>query len=131
MRTRQVSAQEIPTALGANDDQESLVIIIKKITKEELKKHEKTIDKMMKLHLQSTNKRLDKISKEVIEVMKSLEFTQSTHDEELGTVKSDIKKLASDIKELENDLLDHNEVLEKLIELEDRLRRNSLCILTA
>ena len=131
MRTRQVSAQEIPTALGANDDQEALVIIIKKITKEELKKHEKTIDKMMKLHLQSTNKRLDKISKEVIEVMKSLEFTQSTHDEELGTVKSDIKKLASDMKELENDLLDHNEVLEKLIELEDRLRRNNLCILTA
>ena len=51
MRTRQVSAQEIPTALGANDDQESLVIIIKKITKEELKKHEKMIDKMIKLHL--------------------------------------------------------------------------------
>ena len=63
--------------------------------------------------------------------MKSLEFTQSTHDEVLGTFKSDIKELASGNKELENDLLDHNEVLEKLTELEDRLRRNNLCILTA
>ena len=54
---------------------------------------------MIKLHLQSTNERLDKISMDVIEVTKSLEFTQSMFDEELDTVKYDIKKLASDIKE--------------------------------
>ena len=59
---------------------------------------------MIKLHLQSKNERLDKISKDVTEVTKSLEFTQSTLYEELGTVKNNIKKLASDMKELENDL---------------------------
>ena len=41
----------------------------------------------IKLHLQSTNESLDKISMDVIEVTKSLEFTQSTLDGELGTVK--------------------------------------------
>ena len=58
--------------------------------------------------------------------MKSLEFSKSTLDEQLGTVKDNIKKLASDMKELENDLLDSNEVLEKLIELEGRSQRNNL-----
>ena len=67
---------------------------------------------MIKLHLQSTKERLDKISKGVIHVTTSLEFTKSTLYKELGTVKNDIKKLASDMKELENDLLDPNEVSE-------------------
>ena len=85
---------------------------IKKIIKEEFDKHEKNIDEMIKLHLQSTKERLDKISKDVIHVTTSLEFTKSTLYKELGTVKNDIKKLASDMKELENDLLDPNEVSE-------------------
>ena len=67
---------------------------------------------MIKLHLQSTKERLDKISKDVIHVTTSLEFTKSTLYKELGTVKNDIKKLASDMKELESDLLDPNEVSE-------------------
>ena len=64
-------------------------ITIKKIILEEFVKHEKKIDEIMKLHLQSPNKHLDKISMDVIE---------------LGTVKNIIKKLASNMKELENDL---------------------------
>ena len=123
---QQASAQETPTTSGASDDQEDLVISIKKIIKEEFYKHEKKIDEMIKLHLQSTNKRLDKISKDVIEVTKNLEFTQSMFNEELGTVKNDSNKLASNVKELENNLLDPNEVSEKIIELEDSLQRNNV-----
>ena len=126
-RTRQAGAQETPTTSGTNDDQEDLVITIKKIVKEEFDKHEKKIDEMIKLYLQSTNEHLDKISI-VIEVTKSLGFTQSTLNEELSTVKNDIKKLASDMKELEKNLLNPNKVLEKLIELEDRSQRNNLHI---
>lgn len=58
--------------------------------------------------------------------MKSLEFSKSTLDEQLGTAKDNIKKLASDMEQLENDLLDPNEVLEKLIELEGRSQKNNL-----
>ena len=43
-------------------------------------------------------------------------------DEELGTVKNDIKKLASDMKELEKDLSDPNEISEKLMRRESRSR---------
>lgn len=59
---------------------------------------------------------------------KSLEFTQSKHDEELGTGKNDIKKLAYDMIELENNLLGPSEVSEKLLELENRSQRKNLCI---
>ena len=45
-------------------------------------------------------------------------------DEELATVKYDIKKSASDMNKWKNDLLDPNEVLEKILELEDRSQRN-------
>ena len=88
-------------------------ITIKKIILEEFVKHEKKIDEIIKLHLQSPNKHLDKISMDVIE---------------LGTVKNIIKKLASNMKESEKDLLDPNEVSEKLTELEGRLQRNNPCI---
>ena len=112
VQTRQASSQETPTISGPNSDQEDIVITIKKIIKERFDKHGKKIDEMIKLHLQSTNERLHKISKDVIEVTKSLEFTQSTQGEELGNVKNDIEKLALDMKELENDLSDPNEVSE-------------------
>ena len=112
VQTRQASSQETPTTSGPNSDQEDIVITIKKIIKERFDKHGKKIDEMIKLHLQSTNERLHKISKDVIEVTKSLEFTQSTQGEELGCVKNDIEKLALDMKELENDLSDPNEVSE-------------------
>ena len=108
VQTRQASSQETPTTSGPNSDQEDIVITIKKIIKERFDKHGKKIDEMIKLHLQSTNERLHKISKDVIEVTKSLEFTQSTQGEELGSVKNDIEKLALDMKELENDLSDPN-----------------------
>ena len=98
VRTRQASAQETPTTPGVNDGQKGLVITIKKNIEDEFDKQEKEIDEMIKLQLQSKNKRLDKISKDVNEVTKSLKFTQRTLDEELGTVKNDIKKLASDKK---------------------------------
>ena len=112
VQTRQASSQETPTTSGPNSDQEDIVITIKKIIKERFDKHGKKIDEMIKLYLQSTNERLHKISKDVIEVTKSLEFTQSTQGEELGSVKNDIEKLALDMKELENDLSDPNEVSE-------------------
>ena len=63
MQTRQASAQELLQILGANDDQEDLVITIKNINEEEFEKHGEKIDDMVKLHWQSTKERLDKISK--------------------------------------------------------------------
>ena len=74
--------------------------------------------------MQSTNNLLDKTFVEVVEIRKSLKFTQNKLNEELKSVKKDITKIKSEIKELIGSLL----VFEKLIELEDRSQRNNLPI---
>ena len=76
--------------------------------------------------MEAVNVRLYKISEEVDEITKSLEFTQNKSDEELAIVKNNIKKVKSDVKEITEDLLDPYKVSSKLIELEDRSPRNNL-----
>ena len=44
MQTRKASVQELLQILGTNDDQEDLVITIKKINAEEFEKHGKKVD---------------------------------------------------------------------------------------
>ena len=87
VRTRNASVQETPptSRKEMNEDEESLSDIIRQIVKEELAPHEKPI----KAHssLKATNERLDKIATEMGELSKTLEFTQSQLDEELGSAK--------------------------------------------
>ena len=76
-----------------NENKESLYDIIRQIVNKELPEHEKTIEALINSNLQATNERLDKIATEMGELSKSLEFTQSQLDEELGRLKKDITKL--------------------------------------
>ena len=87
-----------------------------------------TMWKIIKTHLENTNNQLDRISQEIFEITKSLEFTQGQLDEELKKKKNDIGKLQAGIKKLDEDLLDPDLVTEKLIELKDRSRQNNLRI---
>ena len=57
-----------------------------------------------------------------------MKFTQKKFDEELFQVKKEIKNLKTEVKAIEDDLLNADEVSAKLIELEDRSRRNNLRI---
>ena len=50
------------------------------------------------------------------------------NDEELFQVKKEIKNLKTEVKAIEDDLLNADEASAKLIELEDRSRRNNLRI---
>lgn len=68
----------------------------------------------MKFQLQNTIEHLDEISNEVLEITKSLEFTQEKLDEELVIVKNDISKIKSDMQVLKDDLLYPNELPKKL-----------------
>ena len=68
----------------------------------------------MKFQLQNTIEHLDEISIEVLEITKSLEFTQKKLDQELVIVKNDISKIKSDMQVLKDDLLDPNELPKKL-----------------
>ena len=130
--------QNTPTGSAQNNENnEELVVIIKGIIKEEFKEHErkineefkeheKKINEMLKSQLENTNGCLEKISKEVLEITKSLEFTQGQLNDEIAIVKNDISQVKADMREMENDLLDPYDVSNKLVEMEDRSRRNNL-----
>ena len=127
-RTRQ-GASATPTASAEEkENNENLMETIRSIVKEELEHHQERVSEIIKLQLITTNERLDKISQEVVDITKSLEFTQGELHDGLENVQKDIKHVKSDLQEIEDDLLDPDFVVEKLTELEDRSRRNNIRI---
>ena len=126
LRSSSVMQNTPSTSVQSDDKNDELVNTIRDIIKEDLGEHEKKLNEILKSQLQNTNERLDKISNEMLEITKSLEFTQGKLDEEIAIVKNDISKIKSDMQVLEDDLLDPNKVSKKLIELEDRFQRNNL-----
>ena len=83
---------------------------------------------MINASINDTKERLDKISQDVSDLKQSLEFTQDENKEEIGNINTKLKDLQKNVKDIEEDLLDPEEVSSKLIELEDRSRRNNLRI---
>ena len=79
-------------------------------------------------NIEITNDRLDRILQDVADLKQSLEFTQEQMKEEINKIKKDLKDLDKNINEVQQDLLDPKYLSSKLIELEDRSRRNNLCI---
>ena len=77
LRSSQLSVQNTPKTPNETNNNEELVNIIRKVVKEELEGHEKKICEILKSHLETVNKKLNKISDEVVELTKSLEFTQA------------------------------------------------------
>ena len=73
--------------------------------------------------MELANSRPDKISAEVFETSKILEFTQNEPDGELKPVKMDIIKIESEMKEFTEDFLDSNLASDKLIKSEDKSRK--------
>ena len=108
------------------NNEKSLIDTITSIVKEDFKEHETKMGDMISNYLQNTNDRPDKISKEMTELTKSLEFTQDQLEGEKYNIKKNIKLLETSIKRIEDDFLDPNDVFSRLIELEDRSRRNNL-----
>ena len=115
-------------AKTTEENNEDLLETIRKIVREELEDHQKKVSEIIKSQLTNTNERLDKISQEVVEITKSLEFTQEELHDSLANVKNDIKKVQTDQREIEDHLLDPTFVMEKLTELEDRSWRNNVRI---
>ena len=114
-----------PSSTKLRNDND-LVNTIRRVFKEEFEVHENKINDVIKTNMEAVNIRLNKISKQVDEIAKSLEFTQNKFDEELAIVKNNIKKVKSDMKDIPEDLLDSDKVSSKLIDLEDRSRRNNI-----
>ena len=98
------------------------------IIKEELEDHDKKLFEILKSHFEAANERLNKISDEVVELTKSLKFTQAEVKKEITNIKDNLNQVKTELKELGKHALDPNYVTNKLIELEDRSRRNNIRI---
>ena len=126
LRTRQAEAAT-PTTSKAEENNEDLIETLRKIVRKELEGH-REISEIIKSQLTNTSERLDKISQEVIDRTKNLEFTHGELHDDLAVVKNNIKKVQTDLTEKEYYLLDPTFVTEKLTELGDRSQRNNVPI---
>ena len=122
--TRSRPAVNSPQTPSIQNQRDDLIETIREIIKEELKNQKEKIKEIVKLELTTTNESLDKISKEVADLTESIEFTQG----EVKDIKEDISQVQTNLRHIEDDMLDPNYVMETLIELEDRSRRNNLRI---
>lgn len=70
-----------PTTPVVINEQDGLAETIRKIVKEEFKADEKIVSEIISSNLKTINECLEKISTEVLELKKSLEFMQNKLDE--------------------------------------------------
>ena len=90
---------------GPHENDQILLKTRRTIVKDKLSAHEAAIKELIKSNMKSTNERLGKLSTETAELAKSLEHTQDQLDDELKTIKTDIKNLDSAVKEIEQKIL--------------------------
>ena len=112
-----------------NDEGELHFDIIRNIVREEFKIHESNIKELTISNANKVTECLDKLSAEIVDLNATLKIMQKKKkeiDEELFQVKNQMKNLKTEVKAIEDDLLNADEVSAKLIELEDRSRRNKL-----
>ena len=83
---------------------------------------------MINDNIKGTKECLDKISHELPDLKRNLEFTQDQKKEKINKIKKDHKALDKNINEVQQDLLDPIYMFSKLVELEDQSRRNNLRI---
>ena len=126
LRSSQLSIQNTSKTWNETNNNGELVNIIRTVLKKELEDHEKKFCEIPKSHLETANQRLNEISDEAVQLTKSPEFTQAEVKEEITNIKDNLNQVKTEIQELGEDVLDPDYVTNKLIELEDRSRRNNI-----
>ena len=89
LKTRQAAAAS-PTSPAIEENNEDLLEKIRKIVREELEHHQEKVREIIKSQLTNTNECLDKISQKVVDITKSLKFTQEELHDSLANMKNDI-----------------------------------------
>ena len=106
--------------------------VITKKQEEMFKSHENRIMQLISRNTTLTNQRSDNLSKEIADLKESLEFTQEETEEKISKLNEKITSIKRNLFSLKKDI----EVIQttkqswdlKLVDLEDRSRRNNLRI---
>ena len=116
-------------------DKESIVELMKTVFEEEFAKQQQQISKIIENNLVITKQEIGKLREEINDLKKSIEFTENVLEEKVAKVEQNVCELQGKFKKVEEDVTYMNDYIEdaenihnKLVELEDRSRRNNIRI---
>ena len=108
---------------------------MKAVFEEEFAKQQQQISKIIENNLVITKQEIGKLREEINDLKKSTEFTENVLEEKVAKVEQNIYELQGKFKKVEEDVAYMNDYIEdaenihnKLMELEDRSRRNNIRI---
>ena len=96
-----------------------LIELIRKVFKEEFAKQEKSVSNLISGNFSITKQQIEEVKKEVLDLRKSIEFTENQLEEKVKIAESKLADIEHRIKELYDYQIDPEYV-------EDRSRRNNL-----
>ena len=114
---------------------ESIVELLKTFFEEEFAKQQQQISKIIENNLVITKQEIAKLREEINDLKKSIEFTENVLEEKVAKVEQNVCELQGKSKKVEEDVTYMNDYIEdaenihnKLVELENRSRRNNIRI---
>ena len=114
-------------------DKESIVELMKTVFEEEFAKQQQQISKIIENNLVITKHEIRKLREEINNLKKSTEFTENVLEEKVAKVEQNVceqegkfKKVEEDVTYMHDYIDDAENIHNKLVELEDRSRRNNI-----
>ena len=123
----------MPYKMAHNKDntclsEERLTTLIREIFREEFEKQQKNLLNLISGNLEITMKEIKSIKTEMNDLKKSIEFTENVLEKKVQKCQEKAEHLDERIPEIYEWQLDPEYVHNKLVDLEDRSRRNNLRI---
>ena len=94
--------------------------------KEEFAQQEKNISNLISENFSITKQQIEEVKKEVLDLRKNIEFTENQLEKKVNNAESKLAYIEHRIEEIYDYQIDLEYIEQKLIDLEDRLRRNNL-----
>ena len=118
-------------------DKESILELMKTVFEEEFAIQQQQISQIIENNLVITKQAIGKLQEEIKDLKKSIEFTENVLEEKFAKVEQNVCELQGKFKKVQEDVTCMNDYIEdvenmhnKLVELEDRSRRNNIDGLT-
>ena len=108
--------------------EERLKILIKSVFAEEFQKQEKNIVNIISGNFEITMKEIKDLKAEVSDLKDSLEFTENVIEKKVEKLETELDDLEGKVQEIWDYQINLDCIQHKLVELEDRSRRNNLRI---
>ena len=107
---------------------ERLKVLIISIFAEEFQKQENNIINIISGNFEITMKEIKDLKTEVSDLKDNLEFTENVIEKKIEKLETELDDLESRVQEIWDNQINPNYIQHKLVELEDRSRRNNLQI---